>query len=356
MSAAASPRSSGLTDMTAVTSSPQPTAAASSGPADASDAQAGRSATIGVCGTVVCGTPGAHPCRPRGRALAAHPPRRSRSMRPVPARLPAARGTARLLLRARESRRSHRARYVRPQLRLRHRPGREETAQPFPARLARTELRHGRLQLGLPVLPELGYLARPRLGSGRRPGSARTDCAGWRPIMAWNRWRSRTTTRLCSPSTRSTRPRPAGSWASIRSRVTAGYMSAAARPDFYGAMDAANIDLKGFTESFYWSVTGTHLRDVLDTIEYAGDRDDGVGGADDAADSRPQRRRCAVACRVCVDPRPLRCGRAAALLRIPSGVSDDGRAGDAVGHAGPGAADRDGGRVAVRVHRQCAPS
>lgn len=50
--------------------------------------------------------------------------------------------------------------------------------------------------------------------------------------------------------------------------VTAGYMSAAARPDFYAAMDAANIDLKGFTESFYRSVTGTHLRDVLDTIEY----------------------------------------------------------------------------------------
>ena len=51
--------------------------------------------------------------------------------------------------------------------------------------------------------------------------------------------------------------------------VTAGYMSAVARPDFYAAMDAANIDLKGFTESFYRSVTGTHLRDVLDTIEYA---------------------------------------------------------------------------------------
>lgn len=51
--------------------------------------------------------------------------------------------------------------------------------------------------------------------------------------------------------------------------VTAGYMSAAARPDFYAAMDAANIDLKGFTKSFYRSVTGTHLQDVLDTIEYA---------------------------------------------------------------------------------------
>ena len=51
--------------------------------------------------------------------------------------------------------------------------------------------------------------------------------------------------------------------------VTAGYMSAEARPDFYAAMDAANIDLKGFTEDFYRKVTGTHLQDVLDTIEYA---------------------------------------------------------------------------------------
>ena len=51
--------------------------------------------------------------------------------------------------------------------------------------------------------------------------------------------------------------------------VTAGYMSAQARPEFYDAMDAANIDLKGFTEEFYRKVTGTHLRDVLDTIEFA---------------------------------------------------------------------------------------
>ncbi|PJM72376.1 AmmeMemoRadiSam system radical SAM enzyme [Bifidobacterium primatium] len=51
--------------------------------------------------------------------------------------------------------------------------------------------------------------------------------------------------------------------------VTAGYMSAVARPEFYGAMDAANIDLKGFTEDFYWKVTGTHLQDVLETIAFA---------------------------------------------------------------------------------------
>ena len=35
------------------------------------------------------------------------------------------------------------------------------------------------------------------------------------------------------------------------------------------AMAAANIDLKGFTEEFYWKVTGTHLADVLETIDYA---------------------------------------------------------------------------------------
>ena len=34
-------------------------------------------------------------------------------------------------------------------------------------------------------------------------------------------------------------------------------------------VDAANIDLKGFTEEFYWKVTGTHLADVLETIDYA---------------------------------------------------------------------------------------
>jgi pyruvate formate lyase activating enzyme len=34
-------------------------------------------------------------------------------------------------------------------------------------------------------------------------------------------------------------------------------------------MDAANIDLKGFTERFYWRTTGGHLADVLDTIAWA---------------------------------------------------------------------------------------
>ena len=50
--------------------------------------------------------------------------------------------------------------------------------------------------------------------------------------------------------------------------VTAGYMHAAPRREFYAKMDAANVDLKGFTEQFYFHQTGAHLAPVLDTLQY----------------------------------------------------------------------------------------
>jgi pyruvate formate lyase activating enzyme len=50
--------------------------------------------------------------------------------------------------------------------------------------------------------------------------------------------------------------------------VTAGYIHAAPRREFYAAMDAANVDLKGFTEAFYFKQTGAHLAPVLETLEY----------------------------------------------------------------------------------------
>ncbi|MEJ8822501.1 AmmeMemoRadiSam system radical SAM enzyme [Variovorax humicola] len=50
--------------------------------------------------------------------------------------------------------------------------------------------------------------------------------------------------------------------------VTAGYMHADARRAFYDRMDAANVDLKGFTERFYFQQTGAHLAPVLDTLQY----------------------------------------------------------------------------------------
>ncbi len=51
--------------------------------------------------------------------------------------------------------------------------------------------------------------------------------------------------------------------------VTAGYITPEARGEFFDSMDAANIDLKAFTEEFYHRLTGAHLDPVLDTIRYA---------------------------------------------------------------------------------------
>ena len=50
--------------------------------------------------------------------------------------------------------------------------------------------------------------------------------------------------------------------------VTAGYMRQAPRAEFYAKMDAANVDLKAFTEDFYQRVTFSHLQPVLETLEY----------------------------------------------------------------------------------------
>jgi pyruvate formate lyase activating enzyme len=48
--------------------------------------------------------------------------------------------------------------------------------------------------------------------------------------------------------------------------VTAGYIDKNARKDVYKYIDAANVDLKGFTERFYHKLTYSHLDDVLDTL------------------------------------------------------------------------------------------
>ena len=50
--------------------------------------------------------------------------------------------------------------------------------------------------------------------------------------------------------------------------VTAGYICAGPREQFFSHLDAANIDLKGFTEEFYRHTAMGHLQDVLETIEY----------------------------------------------------------------------------------------
>ena len=50
--------------------------------------------------------------------------------------------------------------------------------------------------------------------------------------------------------------------------VTAGYMMAAPREEFYRHFDAANVDLKAFSQRFYGELCGGDLHSVLDTLVY----------------------------------------------------------------------------------------
>jgi pyruvate formate lyase activating enzyme len=50
--------------------------------------------------------------------------------------------------------------------------------------------------------------------------------------------------------------------------VTAGYICEEARAEFYRHMDAANVDLKAFTEEFYLKIRGGHLQSFLYTLVY----------------------------------------------------------------------------------------
>ena len=47
--------------------------------------------------------------------------------------------------------------------------------------------------------------------------------------------------------------------------VTAGYIDKQARKDVYKYIDAANVDLKAFSEIFYHKLTFSHLENILDT-------------------------------------------------------------------------------------------
>ncbi|WP_020680406.1 AmmeMemoRadiSam system radical SAM enzyme [Marinobacterium rhizophilum] len=50
--------------------------------------------------------------------------------------------------------------------------------------------------------------------------------------------------------------------------VTAGYICPEPRAEFYRHIDAANVDLKAFTERFYKKICGGELAPVLDTLKY----------------------------------------------------------------------------------------
>ena len=109
--------------------------------------------------------------------------------------------------------------------------------------------------------------------------------------------------------------------------VTAGYIHAEPRREFYAKMDAANVDLKAFTDDFYFKICGGRLQPVLDTLVYLVKETAVwteittllIPGKNDS-DEELQRA-------MQVDPRQPRPRRAAAFHRLPSRLEDDRRAG-----------------------------
>ena len=105
--------------------------------------------------------------------------------------------------------------------------------------------------------------------------------------------------------------------------VTAGYIGVDARREFYAKMDAANVDLKGFTDEFYVKLCGARLQPVLDTLVYLVHETDvwteittllipGKNDSDEEIDGR-----------VPLDRARARARRPAAFHRVPSRLQDD---------------------------------
>jgi pyruvate formate lyase activating enzyme len=112
--------------------------------------------------------------------------------------------------------------------------------------------------------------------------------------------------------------------------VSAGYIGDDARRDLYAHADAANVDLKAFTEDFYRRVSAGHLQPV----------------------PWAQRLRRGDRRRVRLDRRPSRERRPAALHRVPPRLQDARRPTHSAGDADARPADRPAARAAVRLHRQ----
>ncbi len=108
--------------------------------------------------------------------------------------------------------------------------------------------------------------------------------------------------------------------------VTAGYIGDEPRRELFAHMDAANVDLKAFTEDFYHRVSAGHLQPVLDTLVYLRHEHRRLVRDHHAADPRAQRLGRRDRRRVRVDRRQPRPRRPAALHRVPSRLQDARRA------------------------------
>ncbi len=134
--------------------------------------------------------------------------------------------------------------------------------------------------------------------------------------------------------------------------VTAGYIHPEPRREFYSRMDAANVDLKAFTDEFYFKLTGAHLQPVLDTLVYLAQGNRRLDRDHHAADSREERFRRRDRGRVQVDRAEPWPERSAAFHRFSPGLEDARRPGDARGDTYARARHRAPRRPELRLYRQ----
>ena len=119
--------------------------------------------------------------------------------------------------------------------------------------------------------------------------------------------------------------------------VTAGYMCAEPREEFYRHIDAANVDLKAFTEKFYWEITGAHLEARPRHARVPEEADQRLARDHQPRHPRAQRLGRGDRRNEPLGDREPRARYAHALFRLPSGLEDARRAGDTTvhAHAGP---------------------
>ena len=135
--------------------------------------------------------------------------------------------------------------------------------------------------------------------------------------------------------------------------VTAGYIGDEPRRELFAHIDAANVDLKAFTEDFYHRVSAGHLQPVLDTLRLPAARDRRLVRDHHAADPRatttpttrstPSARgspTTSAATSRCTSPRSTPTSRCATCRRTPPATLRRARA------------HRAAARAALRLHRQ----
>ena len=134
--------------------------------------------------------------------------------------------------------------------------------------------------------------------------------------------------------------------------VTAGFVCAEPRKRLFAGMDAANVDLKGFTERFYAKRCAGSLAPVLDTLKYLVHETNvwteittllipGENDSDDELDALTQ-----------WVARELRAGRSPAFHRLPSRLSHAGDRAHAAAHTAKGARHRHPQWASPRLCRQ----